>query len=460
MSGKRFFADYSLARRATVATVATLVFMLLFIGLALAALFARYQIDDSRRAATTQANVASSTVTAALRFGGRDVIAEALRVFDNGADHVSAAVYDRQGQLLADVVAPGEPGFPKELAAISVGKRGFYSAKPVQLPLRDEQVAAGAPSLGTLVVSPNQNSLDDAFLRALQMLALVLVITSLVGFWVARMLSGAMLRPVAELTAWAEEVSRSRNLSAPAPRGGGVEVDHLTTRFEALIAQVAEQNRELKRKQYELKASNEHLESMAFSDLLTGLPNRAMFEATLKSEIATANNAGKPLAVLFVDLDNLKVINDLHGHAQGDAALRATAARIQRALRGADFLARLAGDEFVIISANIATASDAVKLGERLTVWLGISLPEDQWTQPVRASIGVAVFPDDGTDVSSLMHAADQAMYRAKALPQDDSIRVVSAGDAARLPAHRSGSLSNVISLPAQGRKSQGGAQS
>ncbi len=458
MNIRRFFASYALARRATFATVATLLAMLLLAGLTLAALFARDQIEQGRIAALTQANVASSTVAAALRFGGKEVIAESLRVFDSGPDPDSAAVYDPQGRLLAQVVAPGEAKFPPQLTAISGASTTALASRPIQLALRDDQVSNAAAILGTLVVNPNQQSLNAAFSRALTVLGIVLAITLIAGIWVARMLSQAMLRPVADLTAWAEEVTKSRNLTAPAPRGGGLEVDRLTTSFESLIAQLAEQNRELKRKQYELKAHNEHLESMAFTDTLTGLPNRAMFEATLTSEIKSSNAVGKQFTVLFVDLDNLKAINDAHGHAQGDAALRASAARIRRALRSSDFLARLAGDEFVIVSANIANAADAVKLGERLTVWLGISLPEDEWTQPIRASIGVTVFPDHGTDANSLIHAADQAMYRAKALPVDDSIRVVQANGPPRLSSVKTGSYSNVINLPAQGRNSEIGA--
>ena len=454
---RRFFAGYALARRATFATVATLLTMLLLAGLTLAALFAKDQIEQSRLAALTQANVASSTVAAGLRFGGAEVIAESLRVFDSGPDPDSAAVYDRQGRLMAEVVAPGESKFPPVLAALAVASNGRLAARPIQLALRDDQVSNSAAILGTLVVAPNQQSLRSAFSRALLVLGVVLAITSIAGIWIARILSQAMLRPVAELTAWAEEVSKSRNLSAPAPRGGGLEVDRLTTSFESLIAQLAEQNRELKRKQYELKVHNEHLETMAFTDALTGLPNRTMFESTLKTEIAAARTLGKRLTVLFVDLDNLKLINDTHGHAKGDAALRAAATRIRRALRGPDFLARLAGDEFVIVSANVADAADAVKLGERLTVWLGISLPEDEWTEPIRASIGVTVFPDHGTDANSLIHAADQAMYWAKALPVDDSIRVVQANEPTREIPMKTGMYSNVINLPAQGRKSQTG---
>jgi diguanylate cyclase len=462
MIARRHFSSYSLARRATVATVATLVVMLSLAGLTLAAVFAKAQIDQSRVAALTQASVASSAVAAAMRFGGAEVIAETLRVFDGGSDPDSAAVYDRQGRLAGQFVAYGERPFPAALAALATLPISMLQAKPIQLVLNDDQLGNGSAILGTLVVNPNQKALSGMFSRALTVLALVLAISAFVGIWVAKVLSRAMLRPVAELTAWAEAVAKTRNLQAPAPRGRGQEVGRLTFSFESLIAQLDEQNRELKRKQYELKAYNDQLETMAFSDSLTGLPNRAMFEATLNGEISTARAAGKRLTILFADVDNLKVINDTYGHAQGDDALRATAMRMRRALRSTDFLARLAGDEFVIVSSNVATPSDAVKLAERLTVWLGISQPEDQWPHPIRVSIGVTVFPDDGDDVQSLMHSADLAMYRAKALPADDSIRVVAAGEPPRGSFVRSssgnGGNSNVINLPTLNRKTQSGS--
>jgi diguanylate cyclase len=452
---REYLSSYSLARRVMLATVATLLGMLLLAGLALAALFAKGQIEQSRVAALTQASVAASTVSAALRFGGTDVIAESLRVFDSGPDPDSAAVYDRRGRLLGEFVARGEPKFPPALTELTARESGWLAARPVQLTLRDEEVSNPRALLGTLVINPNQRSLDAVFSRSLTVLGLVLAVTAVVGIWVARLLSRAMLRPVADLTAWAEEVSNSRNLQAAAPRVGGQEVGRLSSSFELLIAQLAEQNRELKRKQYELKTHNEHLETMAFFDPLTGLPNRASFESALNVEIAAAELSNKPLTVLLLDMDNLKQINDDHGHIRGDAAVRATAARIRRALRSTDFLARLAGAEFAIMSANVGGAFDAVKLGERLTVWLGISLPDDEWTQPIRASIGVTVFPDHGHNAGSLMHAADQALYRAKALPSDDSIRVVQASVPGRATPFKSGSASNVFSMPPPGRKSQ-----
>lgn len=458
MNLRSFFREYSLARRATLITVLTLLAMLALAGLTLATLFLRAQVEHSRLSALTQANVASSTVTAAVRFGGYEVIVDSLRAFDTGPGHDSVAVFDRKGKLIAQVVAPGESIFPVNLAEVPRLVSGVIDASPVQYPLRDDAGGGSGALLATLVVNPNQNALQAAVSRALVTLGVVLGITALAGLIVAQSLSRAMLRPVAELTTWAEEVSKVRNLAtvAPMPLSGAQEVNRLTGSFERLVSQVAEQNRELKRKQYELKASNAHLETMAFSDSLTGLPNRPLFESRLTEAIDRANATGHPLALLFIDLDHLKAINDQFGHAVGDSALRATAARIRRALRGTDFLARLAGDEFVVISPNVTGVDDAVRLGERLTVWLGIALPEDRWTNPVRASVGVAVFPDHGEDVQSLVHAADLAMYRAKALPSDDSIRVSCATAAPRTQAP-SRLPSNVVSLPASGRKSQVG---
>jgi diguanylate cyclase len=450
-----WLASYSLARRVTIATVATLTVMLLLAGLTLALLFAKDQIEQSRIAAMNQASIASSTVSAAVRFGSYDVISESLRAFDNGLDPDSVAVYDRNGQLLAEFVAHGELKFPERLSGVQGRAGGMLIAKPVQLQLRDDQRGSFSPILGTLVVNPNQASLNNAFSRALTAMALVLAISACVGFWIARLLSRAMLRPVAELTGWAEAVSTSRNIGTAAPRGGGIEVDRLTTSFEALIARLTDQNRELKRRQYELEARNERLEIVAFSDALTGLPNRASFDARLTAEIAAAGVSGRRLTLLMLDMDCLAAINVQHGRARGDAAVLATASRIRRALRSTDFLARLSGAEFVIVSANIASATDAVKLAERLIVWLGISLPDDEWTEPIRASIGVTVFPDHGADAQTLTRAADKAMHRAKTLPPDESIRVISAGELATDSTVRSGAASNVYTMPKQGRKSQ-----
>ena len=448
-------APYSLARRAVVGSVVGIVLVLFVAGLALATAFLRTQIEQSRIGALTQANVAASTLTAAVRFGGYDVISDALRVFDTGPTHDSAAVFDRHGRLLAQIVAGGEQRFPTTLSALGAAGGGFVSARPIHYPLIDD-VGGRAPgtALATLVVTPNQQALAASIERTLSILGVTLALAAGVALWLAQRLVRAIVGPIAGLTGWAEQVAAAQvGATLPAaPRGGAIEVNRLIDSFESLLSQIAAQNRKLRRRQRELKHSNSKLENLAFSDGLTGLPNRTRFEATLATRIERANAGGRMFALLFIDLDQMKNINDQHGHAAGDAALRAAAARMWRAMRDGDFLARLGGDEFVLLTADGASPADATRLAERLSVWLGIAVPNDAWEQPLRASIGVAVFPDHGATVAALVQSADQAMYRAKAMANDEAIRVV--GAAAPACAPMASSTSNVIALVAQERKS------
>ena len=293
----------------------------------------------------------------------------------------------------------------------------MIDASPVQYPLRDDAAGGAGPLLATLVVNPNQNALQAAVSRALMTLCIVLGITALAGVIVAQSLSRAMLRPVAELTAWAEEVSKLRNLAtvAPMPQSGAHEVNRLTGSFERLVSQVAEQNRELKRKQYELKASNAHLETMAFSDFAhrTAEPAAVRIAIDMRRLIRPMQRDIRWRCCLStLIISRRSMINLVTRLAMPRCATQPAFAGTARYR----LPARLAGDEFVVISPNVTSVDDAVRLGERLTVWLGIALPEDRWSNPVRASIGVAGFPIMAR-MCRRWYAADLAMYRPRPCP-------------------------------------------
>jgi diguanylate cyclase (GGDEF)-like protein len=165
----------------------------------------------------------------------------------------------------------------------------------------------------------------------------------------------------------------------------------------------------------ERKRRDEDIRRMAFRDNLTTLPNRAAFDQSVNQALAQAAVAGKRLAVLFVDLDQLKQINDTFGHKGGDRLLQAIATRLGTTVRQSDCVARLGGDEFVVLLPDIvdfaAVAGVAWKLLDRIAKPLMI---EDRECA-VTASIGISCFPEDGTDLHSLLKNADIAMYRAKA---------------------------------------------
>ncbi len=164
-----------------------------------------------------------------------------------------------------------------------------------------------------------------------------------------------------------------------------------------------------------MRSAQEQLSYLAHHDVLTGLPNRALLDERLDHELQRARRLGHGVALMFIDLDGFKTINDSLGHAAGDRLLQEVARRLRASIRDADTSARLGGDEFVVVMTDLAQPEDASRLAEKLLALL--SEPVDIGGRTVKgsASIGVAVFPQDGGDRGALMMAADSAMYAAKA---------------------------------------------
>jgi diguanylate cyclase (GGDEF)-like protein/PAS domain S-box-containing protein len=154
----------------------------------------------------------------------------------------------------------------------------------------------------------------------------------------------------------------------------------------------------------------------ADTDPLTGLANRRALERTLESALARAAARGRSTAVLVLDLDGFKAVNDSLGHAAGDAALREVARRLRRCVRERDLVARLGGDEFVVLLTDVGGSSGAaVEACERVEAALSGPIALDAGEAALSAAIGVATFPDDGADAATLLAHADRAMYAAKA---------------------------------------------
>ena len=160
---------------------------------------------------------------------------------------------------------------------------------------------------------------------------------------------------------------------------------------------------------------NRKLKELAHADTLTGLPNRHALLELLARNLADAADRKTRIAVLFLDLDRFKQVNDTLGHAAGDALLRRAAERIRRNVRVADIVARQGGDEFALVLTDLASARDAGVTARQLIGALSRRFEIDGKVVFVGASVGIAVFPEDGADPSDLLRKADTAMYRAKA---------------------------------------------
>ena len=164
----------------------------------------------------------------------------------------------------------------------------------------------------------------------------------------------------------------------------------------------------------ERKAAQEQIEFLAFHDALTSLPNRLLAKDHLQQAVLAAERASTKVALLFIDLDKFKTINDSLGHVIGDGLLKAVAVRLRECLRDTDTLSRQGGDEFLIVLNHVCDTESVTVVVEKILERIADPFEIDQHELLISLSIGIAVYPDDGKDFDTLLKQSDTAMYQAK----------------------------------------------
>lgn len=190
-------------------------------------------------------------------------------------------------------------------------------------------------------------------------------------------------------------------------------VEKLTVVNQALADEVKERHA-LELQLAALKEQEEAARHAALHDLLTGLPNRALFDDRLEHGLAQARRHGWTMAVMFLDLDDFKIINDSYGHDVGDAVLQTIATRLQENLRGEDTVCRHGGDEFLYLLMEIGSEQDATSIVEKIMKAIQAPCELSVGKLTINPSIGIAIFPKDGSTADALIKSADTAMYQAK----------------------------------------------
>ncbi len=191
--------------------------------------------------------------------------------------------------------------------------------------------------------------------------------------------------------------------------------DELEVRVLERTAELAGANALLQAEIVERRQAEARVHHMAYHDSLTGLPNRALLTDRLDRAMLAAERTGRSLAVMFIDLDRFKTINDSLGHQTGDYLLKEVASRLCRAVRASDTVGRLGGDEFVVLVPGIRSPEECGHVAEKIIEALDTSFPLDGRLLHITPSIGICMYPEDGKDVATLMRHADAAMYHAKA---------------------------------------------
>ena len=341
------------------------------------------------------------TVEAAVVFDDQVAATEALDMIASTEAVAEAEVYTANGELLAHWRRP-ETGL---LSKVEMLLADSLLQQPIKVPIEHQ-----GREVGVVVVSGHGANMLRFLLSGLLGVLLCTALSAWSALYLSRRLLGGITGPLQQLAEVAHAARIDRAFDRRVPPAHIAELDSLGNDFNALLD-------ELEPWQSHLQHENQSLAHQASHDSLTNLPNRAYFAARLALTLRTLNKPGDKVAVLFLDSDRFKDINDTHGHAAGDAVLVAVATRIRAQLRENDVVARLGGDEFAISLTPLHRIEDAQRIADKIIASMlePIRLPDDSHVV-TSLSIGIAVYPEHGATPDTLLCAADSAMYQAKRL--------------------------------------------
>jgi diguanylate cyclase (GGDEF)-like protein len=343
------------------------------------------------------------TVEAAVVFNDSAAATEALSLIASTEEVAQAEVFDANGKLLAQWVRP-ETGM---LSQVELALAHALLEQPISQP-----IVRQGQRVGSIHVVGHGGSLLRFLLSGLAGIVICTALSAWVALYLARRLLLGITKPLQSLAAVAHAARSERDFDRRVPPAQIAELDNLGSDFNALLG-------EMEAWQSHLQSENETLAHQASHDSLTGLPNRAFFEGRLIRALRGAAKINERVAVLVLDSDRFKDINDNFGHAAGDAVLVAVAERVRAQLREDDLVARLGGDEFAILLAPLHKVEDAQRIADKIIASMDVPIPLPGNTQVLTSlSIGIAVYPDHGATPGTLLNAADAAMYQAKRLSQ------------------------------------------
>ena len=390
----------------------------------------------------TMADIIAANSSAALLFSDPDAAQETLS-FLNSQQHIqAAAIYDGDEKEFAHYI---KPGLNLELPASDLQNENIlFWSDYVELYTR---IFYEGDLIGFIYLRSDMEAIHDRLVMFLGIVAIVLLASLLVTFVLGAQLQRIITDPLLRLSAIARQVSTGKNYSVRVIGEGKDELGNLITDFNTMLDEiqlrdnelrehrlrleerVTQRTRELESANALLELSKEQAESVAnrmeyhaHHDALTGLPNRILLNDRITSELAHARRQQTNAALLFLDLDRFKIINDSLGHAVGDQLLRVISRRLNNCVREEDTVARLGGDEFMVLLPRISGSADAGRIAKKIIECLVDPISCNGHELHITTSIGISIFPYDGTDAETLIKHADISMYRAKELGRNKAI--------------------------------------
>ena len=346
------------------------------------------------------ASTISYEVEPALVFGDTGALRESLASVSRIHDVSMVEVRDPQGRVIARHAADQESS-RNPFAQLVEGL--------IRVPEASVPVRRGTSVLGTVHVHGDPAVMTRYVLSGTVISLACLCIIILAIRLLVRRMEEDIIAPLDRIASVAHAVRGERDFTRRAPTSQIAEIDRFTSDFNALLE-------ELEGWHKTITAENEKLDHEATHDALTGLGNRALFDRTVARLLSEGQSASRRFAVLYLDLDEFKPVNDRHGHQAGDELLGEVARRIAGAIRQHDLAFRLGGDEFAVVLRTAASWSSTAAVTARLRAAMARPVPLDAGAEEVvpAISIGAALHPEDGTDAEALLGAADGRMYQEK----------------------------------------------
>lgn len=365
---------------------------------------------------SAQADVIGASSASALLFNDDQAAAQTLTTLHAEEEIVAAMLFDENKVLFASYTQD-EKTLELALPQAEEGRyQGYFYVK--------RPVTFYGERLGQIVLLLEPKRFEKLQLERLSLVAILFMTSLLVAVGLSNLTQRLITAPVLQLAATARRITQTQNYKLRAMSGSRDEIGDLADDFNAMLGEIERRDQELQAAQAELEAKvserteellelTRQFEHQAFHDALTGLPNRMMFDRDLDRSISIARRSGYQLAVMFLDLDRFKAVNDTLGHAIGDRLLIVLAERLKEQLRDSDTLARLGGDEFAVLLVDTSPEA-VVEVAGKLIRVINQSIDIDSYSLRVTTSIGISVYPDDSEDAGSLLKNADTAMYFSK----------------------------------------------
>jgi diguanylate cyclase len=379
-------------------------------------------IREQRKNLASLADILGKNVTAAVTFNDPQSALETMHSLSVKSDILAAYILRADATVFSRYLAKGvtidalpfeqlEPGATSDTCKTLLKQ---INSQHNRLGQFFDKVSLVSPiildnqTIGTVVLFADMRELRASLISTLLAATLILGVATIVAYLISRRLQRIISDPILLLADAMRQVSESKDFSLRADKPGNDEIGRLYDGFNEMLQEIEERNLVLRQRQ-------EHLQELAHFDTLTHLPNRVLFHDRLQQAMNLAQRTNQVIAVMFLDLDRFKDINDTLGHRTGDLLLQHVADRMGLVLRDCDTVARLGGDEFTVFVQDIKTADNARRIAQKLLDLFEIPYCLEGQQVYVTCSIGVTLFPADGDSMDELLMNADIAMYHAKA---------------------------------------------